>query len=943
MFKKLTRSALLLIISGAFLFVLSGQAKASVQNADVNPPQPIAGADAAPVNCQTQDFTGAIWGVGATITARIYDLDGSVRYAKSYTFKLSSTEVGTTNGSGGIGVNYNPNDGTGNRYSNILASVNDLNRKTCEYPYNPIFNPDGPTTTYPYVIDSNYSNATGLATGTAGSDGVSLDCWYGGSGTSRNQFTFSGQSIDDPSVAGKKGYWSYYATDKNGNQIGGTSNGVTIVDSDSGDGVDLNDQSFTIHLDFHVLPPDNGTLSTQKYAPADHQYGVDTPPTIPDAVKKATVHYSNSGGWETSGNENPFVRNLWVNPFDPNSYTSGPYTAKVDVPPGYKVKRWEIWSPSAKSPYATRAVHEESQNTITGIAMTSSDTVYLDFFFEQKTESNVDAINCPANGFMTGWVQIPDGKGGVGPNDVHLYIDKKATPGVNPDVIIPKSDLKQTGEKFGDQPIFRFTYRFPQQYYDGKTHSVRAYSFNQDGTPFELNSNPRPQTFTCPGSTGNITDCPKGSDTQDFIAGWGFDGQDEAKRPSFAVYVKNSQGKQELASTIGADQPSQAARDYLNNHKYPGPFEPGNIYGFNKKLVDVIPEKFFDGQNHTIYVYVLTKDGSNPQIGTNVDIGNSPCPPIPLQQHLHPWLQTFNGDVIASGKVIDQKAGDLGARPAGSTDKDSEYLIISEAGGGSPFCSTSQYLLTNTAATTGNCDNGSGYSLNRYGLGPSTEDNVIKAINKAWVTNGSGNSGGGANTKCNPYNTLAVNNIDGLTLNKGFGKDSCLNGTIVKLNNGAIGDLTVESGRITIWVDGDLSINKNIIYDYSPGYDDPRKLPNLAIVVRGNVLISGSVGQIDAAIYSTGQINTCRDFNGNTGAAETACNQQLIVHGLLTGRDGFRFNRVFDNNGTNPPPAEQILLTGQTVAYPPPGLDNLYFGTFDNATTIDSGELQPRF
>lgn len=943
MFKIFGRLCAVFVVSMVAMFMFVSQAKASVKNADVNPPQPVAGADVAPVNCQTADFTGAIWGVGATVTARIYDLDGSVRFARSYTFKIRSAEVGTNNGSGGIGVNYNPNDGSGNRYSTILASVNDLNRKEC--------NAFG-TTYYPYVIDSNYSNLTGGATGTAGSDGVSLDCWYDGTGTSRNQFEFTGQSIDDADMAGKSGYWTYAATDKNGNPVSNT-----IVDSDSGDGVDLNDQSFTIHLDFHVTPPTPALLSTQKYQDG-HPYGIDA--NIPAPINNAKVTLQNQHGpWGgSSGTSNPFPPsgsppNVWVNQDSPNSYAATPYSTTVEVPPGYRVKRWEIASVGGY--YDTRAVHNESTNTVGGIYVKPGSTTWVDFFFEQKTESNMDAVDCAKNGNVTGWVQIPNGSGGVRASDIHLYIDKTAGVGRSADVVIPSSEVKQTGEQYGSQPIYRFNYKLPQQFFDGKSHSVHAYAFDANGTPFELKNSP--QSFTCPGSTGNIdTDCVLANGNNSLV-GWGFDGQEEAKSPTFAIYIDDRD-----TARITADKTRNDVLTFLQNKKYPGPFEPNAKYGFEiPDLSKVLPAGVFDGNNHTMNVHLLTKDGTNPSMYKNGVNNTFNCR---FQALLHPWLQTYNGDVIASGQVVGQKAGDLGARAIGNPDKEAEYLVISAVGGAGPFCSTTNYILTNEQATNGNCQNGSGYRINGQGLGDSNGDKVIQAINKAWVSNGSGNTGGGSNTKCNPYNTEVRSSLEGTSstspvrLATGYGNPSCINGTIIKLNGNRLGNIAVDSGRITIWVtadqlaasNGTLTIDNNIVYNYSPGYDDARKVPNLAIIVDGNVnidsgaLLTGAgVSQLDAAIYATGKINTCSQFSSVVVTSPQNCNKGLIVHGMLAGKNGFGFGRTYTNNGTSPPPAEQVILTGQTVAFPPPGLDNLYFGTFDSTSQVDSGELQPRF
>lgn len=771
------------------------------------------------------------------------------------------------------------------------------------------------------------------------SDGYALDCYYNpgnfpgfwGAG-----FTFRGVGVDDPG-------WQY----------GYFENTVRFAPAFNGD--DINNHQYLVELVYHKTAPPPATLSTQKYQDG-HGYGVDG--NIPAPINNAKVTLQNQHGpWGgSSGTSNPFPPsgsgpNVWVNQDSPNSLTPTPYSTTVEVPPGYRVKRWEIASVGGY--YDARSVHNESTNVVGGIYVKPGSTTWVDFFFEQITRSNLDGINCSASGTVTGWVQIPNGSGGVKGGDVHLYIDKTPGVGVSPNVIIPAQDLIHRTENGVE--LFRFNYNLPQQFYDGKAHSVHAYSFDQNGTPFELSSSP--QSFRCPGSTGDINQDCQLTNGVNSLVGWGFDGQEEAKSPTFHIYVD---GK--FAAAITADKDRPDVLTYVKNQHYPGPFEPTGKYGFEiPDLSKVLPGSLFDGNNHTMNVYLITKDGTNPSLAKGGASNTFICK---FREQLYPWLQTYNGDVIANGQVVGQKAGDKGARAANNPDKESEYLIISAVGGSGPFCSTTNYILTNGQATNGNCQNGSGYRINSQGLGGAGADKIIAAINKAWVANGSGNSGGGGNTKCNPYNTEVRSNLEGASstspvrLATGYGSLSCINGTVIKLNGNKLGNIVVDSGRITIWVTADqlaasggtLTIDNNIVYNYSPGYDDARKVPNLAIIVDGNVnidsnnILSGAgVSQLDAAIYATGKINTCSQFSSVVITSPQNCNKGLIVHGMLAGKNGFGFNRTYDNNGTNPPPAEQVILTGQTVAFPPPGLDNLYFGDFDSASQIDTGELQPRF
>jgi len=303
-----------------------------------------------------------------------------------------------------------------------------------------------------------------------------------------------------------------------------------------------------------------------------------------------------------------------------------------------------------------------------------------------------------------------------------------------------------------------------------------------------------------------------------------------------------------------------------------------------------------------------------------------PSPP-PVTAN-YPWLQTTNGNVVANGTITGNSASDTlpGARV--TTDKEVEFLIISKVGGDGPFCSRKNYILTNAEATGGtNCSNGSGYKvLNVYSLVDGGTDKVVAGVKAA-------------------YNDLPAACKTDTALVSGIPTSvdlaDCPNGIIVKYTGTNLGSYSLTKGRVTILVERDLTIGQNIGYG-TTAYTNPRDVPNLAIVVKGNVKVLSATPQVDASIYATGTISTC-----DTAPAKF-CGYQLTINGFLSAQSGFIFGRAYIlgyNGQAVPPhdPAEKINLTLQSVVYPPPGID--YGSVFkgDSSVKIDSSEYQPRF
>lgn len=669
-------------------------------------------------------------------------------------------------------------------------------------------------------------------------------------------------------------------------------------------------------------------------------------PSSDGNVNGANVWVGHNNGWEAGklGN-NPASFIVWVNSQNHNLNSSNsqyPYFAAITVPGGWRVKN----ATRAGSNVTPSCAGANNTGTckVTNVTVANGGTTNVVFTLEKVHDSNLDTASCPrvANGFkspgvVAGWVQRYDTAGA----DVHIYYDNPAgTPGKQPDAIILKKDLVKSDpnvEQANGQPIYRFSSQIPERLYDRRSHRVWVYSFDING-PFLVNGSPK--SFECPGPQGAARCLTENG--INYFQGWGMDPQRPGTTPSFKFYFDGSSTPE---GVVGTElRPAEVAK--LKADGYPGILD-ATKYGFKYQ----IPDKFHDGANHSLKIklstlttpdhelsYVLPS-GSQINFGPNIDCGGGTVDPW-----FWPWLQTQNGDVIASGKITGQLTDLPGSRPQSATDKEAEYLVVSALGGGGSFCSTYNYILTNTSATAGNCSNGNGYTvLKKYQLGDNANDSVYKSIEKTFIANGAGNASGGNNVKCSPYNTftaLPSGNID--TATSSVPANNCLNGTIFKLPpSSTFGGFNVIAGRLTIFIDGSIDITNNIKYTYV-GYSNPKALPNLAIIVRGNVNIGPNVTQLDAAIYATGKVNTCLGYNPGDANSTVACNQRLTVNGMLVGKDGFSFGRSFYNQ-TSRNSAEFISLTGQTVAFPPPGLESGSFADFDNSVRIDSGEFQPRF
>ena len=568
--------------------------------------------------------------------------------------------------------------------------------------------------------------------------------------------------------------------------------------------------------------------------------------------------------------------------------------------------------------------------TVSGVRVASNDTSYVDFFIERAIKGNIQCSVVQSADGKTRYFEFNgtayDGtnpKASTEPPKIRFDFKYPDELDQTPDELDQTILAKSPGSSFSDP--YRFSLRMDNRLHDNKPHELRAYMKLANGTEEQLNIGASntivfgPDT-PCNGTQPIIIDpnlCPQGTK----LAGLPkpADGNCNPTPPELCP-----------AGSKLVGQPVPANKD-CNPASVcpPGTQDAGKPIPANN---DCDPTKeVCPAGTKLAGLVIMVNETCDPTPPGPI------CPSFPgqdcrVEPYFYPWLQTKGGDVVSNGKINGQISGDsyLGSRKPAQTDKEAEFLVVAALGGGGPFCSTYNYILTNTSATKNNCSNGAGYSiLNTYSLTTGADDNAVIGANKA-------------------YNELAPACKKGSNLPPNTIIESdlvpCPKGSMYKLPaNSSLGNITIKKGQVTIVVDGDLTITGNISYA-NPSVTDPRDLPSLAIVAKGNITIDPGVKEINALIYSAGSLNTC-------GAEAKLCNKQLKINGSLVAKAGFKFARTYTSSGTlrqNEPTAsrdaaEIITLTPQTIAFPPPGIDISYFSVQASSVNLDSAEYNPRF
>lgn len=130
-------------------------------------------------------------------------------------------------------------------------------------------------------------------------------------------------------------------------------------------------------------------------------------------------------------------------------------------------------------------------------------------------------------------------------------------------------------------------------------------------------------------------------------------------------------------------------------------------------------------------------------------------------------------------------------------------------------------------------------------------------------------------------------------------------GTYSYSGNATIGARTIPDGRnITIFVDGDVTINGNITYPGSGSWSSLSQIPSLTIIAR-NIRITSGVSEVSGRFIaqpngaSGGVIQTCAPPSGSYTQAQLInnCRNQLTVYGSFVAKS-VKFTRLFGSINT---------------------------------------------
>ncbi len=164
--------------------------------------------------------------------------------------------------------------------------------------------------------------------------------------------------------------------------------------------------------------------------------------------------------------------------------------------------------------------------------------------------------------------------------------------------------------------------------------------------------------------------------------------------------------------------------------------------------------------------------------------------------------------------------------------------------------------------------------------------------------------------------------------------DSILGGKIYYYKGGLtiVSPLTFNIGNVgtpnasgLIIVDGNLTINSNILYS-TTAVTKVAYIPSVAWLVLGDITVSPSVNTISGAFFALGSVGStscpgagCGIFNSGN---DTGAYKQLKVNGLIMARQ-FDFQRRYTGvNGAS----ELIIYDGRLQANPPLGMEDFMRG-----------------
>ncbi|MCX6804923.1 MAG: hypothetical protein NT111_02830, partial [Patescibacteria group bacterium] len=399
---------------------------------------------------------------------------------------------------------------------------------------------------------------------------------------------------------------------------------------------------------------------------------------------------NNINSWSDSSSDNPWQRgSLWINKDSIKGTESNvKYTSTLTVPIGYRVKS------SQGGTLACTAAGNTGNCSIGGIGLADGQEVNVVFELERNLKGTIYCAKSNDAYYFNG-----SAYDGTQPNTAPSIRFQFSN--ISPDAGDLNKTIVASAPGNLDRP-YSFSLRMDNRLHDNKPHELRAYMKLANGTEEQLNIG-APNTIVfgpdtpCGGTVAPPELCPQGTK----LAGLPkpADGNCNPTPPELCPAGSKYAGLPKPAD--GNCNPSGSELCPAGS-KYAGLPKPadGNC---NPTLPELCPA----GSKYAGLPKPADGNCDPPSI----------CPSFPgqdcrVEPYFYPWLQTKGGDVVSNGKINGQISGDsyLGSRKPAQTDKEAEFLVVAAVGGGGPFCSTYNYILTNTSAKT-SCSNGAGYSI----------------------------------------------------------------------------------------------------------------------------------------------------------------------------------------------------------------------------------------
>lgn len=245
------------------------------------------------------------------------------------------------------------------------------------------------------------------------------------------------------------------------------------------------------------------------------------------------------------------------------------------------------------------------------IGQKCSDTSVTKPVANQLTIGNFE--NIASDGNVSGWTLDPDSS--TASAKIKYYFDGSYVSGTYGGEVTANSPRPDVNSVLGVTGNHGFTFQIPATYRDGNQHTISLYAVDYNlPTEFsEVSLISSPKTFTIAVAYVPQNKLTAGNfeivNTDGIAAGWAYD----PDTPSVSIKVKYYFDGTSSTGTYGGEVTTTGYRSDVNSA-----FGITGNHGFSV----TIPSSFWDGRQHSIYLYSI--DQNQPSIQTDVLIQQSP-------------------------------------------------------------------------------------------------------------------------------------------------------------------------------------------------------------------------------------------------------------------------------------------------------------------------------